>query len=171
MLLSKQASRQSIEWREGEIYKKDEEGLGPGKNALPSVSLFSTSSFFHFACTWSKMFGQDTFTCDDLRSVSSRSNLHQADTCFSPFHLSQRKLSDSILCCGNLLGNEIQDIACEVTCESVWSSNPSLCCLWVCLIWSLLYSETFHFHFSLFSFFLFFPVFFRFLSFPFLSSR
>ena len=175
MLLSKQASRQSTEGGEGEIYKNDEEGLGPGKNALASVSLFSTSFFFHFACTWSKMFGQDAFTCDDLRSVSSRSNLHVRRHKFFTvsFKLTQIKWLHSQLWqpirqwnTGYCVRGNLR-VRLVIQPKSLRKFNLQL----LESVWSLLYSEKFLFHFSLFSFFLFFPVFFRFLSFPFLSSR
>ena len=86
----------------------------------------------------------------------------------------------------SLLGNEIQDTAFCLFCfcslcsfpvlarKLVWSPEGSLfasstcSCLWVGLV---IASENVLFHFFSFSFFLFFPLAFRFLQFPFLFSR
>ena len=76
-------------------------------------------------------------TCDDLRSLWSRSNLHASQSKFFtvwPPNPSQRKLSDVI---NLLLANEIEN-TCEETYESVWPPNASLYSSSTCLRMRLL---------------------------------
>ena len=119
--------------------------LKPWTNGV--ASRRKSKTWGYFATPFGQGLSALALTCDDLRSLWSRSNLHasQSKLSFSPFGHPTQVNASWVTSINLLLANEIEDslpwnafflrlaFTCEETCESVWPPNASLYASSTCL--------------------------------------